>query len=53
MEKPAGKTRMNQAEIAMIRQYRAQGYSFEQIARFMKRSEMSIKRVVYNWDGKY
>ena len=53
MEQPKGRTELNQAEIAMIRQYRAQGYSFEQISRFMKRSASSIKRVVYNWSGKY
>ena len=53
METPKGRTQMNQTEIAMIRQYRTQGYSFEQIARFMNRSAISVKRVVYNWNNKY
>ena len=50
METPKGKTQMNETEKAMIRQYRAQGYSFEQISTFVKRSVSSVKRVVYGWN---
>lgn len=52
METPKGRTVMNETERAMIQQYRAQGYSFEQIARFTKRSTSSVKRVVYGWNQK-
>ena len=52
MEKPNGHSFMNETEKAMIQQYRAQGYTFEQIARFMQRSTSSVKRVVYGWDQK-
>jgi len=41
---------MNETEKAMILQYRTQGYTFEQIARFMQRSTSSVKRVVYGWN---
>lgn len=49
MEQPKGRTRMSDTERAMIRQYRLQGYSLEQIARFVKRSVSSVKRTVYDW----
>tara|TARA_R110000796_G_scaffold28190_7_gene77300 strand:- start:3028 stop:3177 length:150 start_codon:yes stop_codon:yes gene_type:complete len=49
MEAPKGRTHLNETEKAMIREYRAKGYSLEQVARFVKRSESSVKRVVYEW----
>lgn len=48
-EQPRGRMRLNETEKAMILQYRSQGYSLAQIARFMKRSTTTIKRVVYGW----
>ena len=33
----------------MILEYREKGYGLEQIAKFMKRSSTTIKRVVYGW----
>ena len=47
MEQPKGRTYMSETERAMIRQYRLQGYSLAQIARFVKRSVSSVKRTVY------
>jgi len=47
MEQPKGRTTMNETEKEMIRQYRLQGYSLEQCARFVKRSQSSVKRVLY------
>ena len=49
MEAPKGRTHMSETERNMIRQYRLQGYSLEQIARFVKRSVSSVKRTVYGW----
>lgn len=49
MEQPKGRTRMSETEKAIIREYRSKGYSLEQIARFVKRSSTSVKRVVYGW----
>ena len=49
METPNGKTRVTEAERAIIREYRSKGYSFSQIARFVQRSTSSVKRVVYGW----
>ena len=48
-EQPRGRTHLNETEKAMILQYRSQGYSLAQIARFMRRSTTAIKRVVYGW----
>ena len=49
METPTGKTEMNQSEKELIRTLRSKKYSLKQIAKFVKRSESSVKRVVYNW----
>jgi DNA-directed RNA polymerase specialized sigma24 family protein len=49
MEQPKGRTQLSETERSMIRQYRLQGYSLEQIARFVKRSVSSVKRTVYGW----
>ena len=49
MEQPKGHTYMSDSEKEMIREYRRQKYSFSQIARIMKRSQSSIKRVWYGW----
>ena len=49
MEQPKGRTRMSETERMMIRQYRLQGFSLEQIAKFVKRSVSSVKRTVYGW----
>jgi DNA-directed RNA polymerase specialized sigma24 family protein len=49
MEQPKGRTHLSETERSMIRQYRLQGYSLEQIARFVKRSVTSVKRTVYDW----
>ena len=46
MEQPTGRTKLNEAEKSIIRQYRLQGYSYEQVARFTKRSVSSVKRVI-------
>jgi IS30 family transposase len=49
MEQPKGHTYMSNSEKEMIREYRRQQYSLSQIAKIMKRSQSSIKRVVYDW----
>ena len=49
MEQPKGHTYMSETEKAILREYRAKGYSLSQVARFVKRSQSSIKRVVYDW----
>lgn len=49
MEAPKGRTFLSETERSMIRQYRLQGYSLEQIARFVKRSVSSVKRTIYDW----
>jgi IS30 family transposase len=49
MEQPKGHTYMSSSEKEMIREYRRQQYSLSQIAKIMKRSQSSIKRVVYDW----
>ena len=49
METPRGRTEMNDSEKDLIRTLRSKSYSIIQIARFVKRSESSVKRVVYNW----
>ena len=49
MEQPKGRTHLSETERAMIRQYRLQSYSLEQIARFVKRSVSSVKRTIYDW----
>jgi len=49
MEQPKGHTHMSASEKAIIKEYRTKGYSFRQIAQFMKRSQSSIKRVWYGW----
>ena len=48
-EQPRGRKQLNETEKAMILQYRIQNYSLAQIARFMRRSTTTIKRVVYGW----
>jgi transposase len=45
METPQGKKRLTDGEIAIIRAYRLQGYSYSQISRFTNRSLSSIKRI--------
>ena len=45
METPNGKTRLTDGEVAIIRAYRLQGYSYSQISRFTNRSLSSVKRV--------
>jgi len=49
MQTPQGRTRVTEAEKAIIREYRAKGYSLAQIAQFVQRSPTAVKRVVYNW----
>ncbi len=49
MEQPKGRTHMSESEKSIIREYRSTGYSLSQIARFVKRSSTSVKRVVYGW----
>jgi len=49
MEQPKGRTHLSETERSMIREYRSKGYSLEQIARFVRRSSTSVKRVVYGW----
>ena len=49
MEQPKGHTYMSSSEKEMIIEYRRQKYSLSQIAKIMKRSQSSIKRVVYDW----
>lgn len=46
MEQPKGRTMLNEAEKIIIRQYRLQGFSYEQIAKTTKRSVSSIRRVI-------
>lgn len=47
MEQPKGKTRVTEAEKAIIKEYRSKGYSHSQIAKFTQRSTSSVKRVIY------
>ena len=49
MEKPTGRTEMNETEKELIRTLRSKNYSLRQIAEFVNRSESSVKRVVYEW----
>jgi IS30 family transposase len=49
MQQPTGRTEMNDSEKEIIRTLRSKKYSLKQIAEFVKRSESSVKRVVYNW----
>jgi hypothetical protein len=49
MEEPKGRTRMSETEKSIIREYRSKGYALNQIAKFVKRSETSVKRVIYGW----
>jgi IS30 family transposase len=49
MEKPTGRTEMNETEKELIRTLRNKSYSLKQIAEFVNRSVSSVKRVVYEW----
>lgn len=47
MEKPNGRTRLNQRERQTILKLRLDGYSIKQIAEMVSRSTTSVKRVIY------
>lgn len=47
MEKPNGRTWLNNQEKQRILKLRLEGYSIKQIAEIVSRSTTSVKRVIY------